>query len=138
MMKYYNFNKIISKLEKNNKIEFVQVQSVPNRDYSQIYIVITESSMNKVYLKFKPKETSFNLEIVKIFLGEIFQFRSEIDYTDSDIDYILNNIEKVILDLMINESVGLCIGDGYSDYLEMLSQHIRVIELELARKRQIN
>lgn len=137
-MKYYNFNKIISKLEKNNKIEFVQVQSVPNPDYSQIYIVITESSMNKVYLKFKPKETSFNLEIVKIFLGEIFQFRSEIDYTDSDIDYILNNIEKVILDLMINESVGLCIGDGYSDYLEMLSQHIRVIELELARKRQIN
>ena len=137
-MKYYNFNKIISKLEKNNKIEFVQVQSVPNRDYSQIYIVITESSMNKVYLKFKPKETSFNLEIVKIFLGEIFQFRSEIDYTDSDIDYILNNIEKVILDLMINESVGLCIGDGYSDYLEMLSQHIRVIELELAKKRHIN
>ena len=94
--------------------------------------------LNKVYLKFKPKETSFNLEIVKIFLGEIFQFRSEIDYTDSDIDYILNNIEKVILDLMINESVGLCIGDGYSDYLEMLSQHIRVIELELARKRHIN
>ena len=71
-MIYYNFNKLISKLETDKSIEFVQVKSKPNPNYSQIYIVFTKSSRNKVFLKFKPKEKSFNLEIVKIFLGDVF------------------------------------------------------------------
>ena len=133
-MNYYNFNKLISKLETDKKIKFVEIQSKPDPNYSQIYIIITQSGMNKVYLKFIPEKSSFNIEIVKIFLGDVFVFRSDKNYSDSDIDFILDNIDKIIFNLMINESVSLCSGEGNINYLEMLNEHIRIIELELSRK----
>ncbi len=133
-MNYYNFNKLISKLETDKKNKFVEIQSKPDPNYSQIYIIITQSGMNKVYLKFIPQKASFNIEIVKIFLGDVFVFRSDKNYNDSDIDFILENIYKIISNLMINESISLYSGEGNIDYLEMLNEHIRIIELELSRK----
>ena len=44
-MNYYNFNKLISKLETDKKIKFVEIQSKPDPNYSQIYIIITQAKI---------------------------------------------------------------------------------------------